>query len=82
MNATTSRKKIPAALPKIDYAFLDARILQVFTEAFGDFLIEASPIRPARAETGKSSGNSILNSVMLELSHKPYLSCDSKQKKN
>jgi hypothetical protein len=25
----------------------------VFTEAFGDFLIEASPIRPARAETPK-----------------------------
>ena len=28
----------------------------VFADAFGDFLIEASPIRPARAETGKSSG--------------------------
>jgi hypothetical protein len=27
----------------------------VFAEAFGDFLIEASPIRPARAETPKSS---------------------------
>lgn len=24
---------------------------QVFTEAFGDFLIEASPIRPAQAQT-------------------------------
>jgi hypothetical protein len=23
----------------------------VFTEAFGDFLIEASPIRPAQAQT-------------------------------
>jgi hypothetical protein len=29
----------------------------VFTEAFGDFLIEASPIRPARAQsTAKSAG--------------------------
>lgn len=26
---------------------------EVFTEAFGDFLIEASPIRPARAQTTK-----------------------------
>lgn len=29
---------------------------EVFTEAFGDFLIEASPIRPARAQTTKSTG--------------------------
>lgn len=28
----------------------------VFAEAFGDFLIEASPIRPARAETPKAAG--------------------------
>ena len=28
----------------------------VFAEAFGDFLIEASPIRPARAETPKTGG--------------------------
>lgn len=28
----------------------------VFAEAFGDFLIEASPIRPARAETPKTAG--------------------------
>jgi len=27
----------------------------VFTEAFGDFLIDASPIRPARAQTAKTS---------------------------
>lgn len=27
---------------------------EVFAEAFGDFLIEASPIRPARAQTSKS----------------------------
>jgi hypothetical protein len=27
---------------------------EVFTEAFGDFLIEASPIRPARAQTAAS----------------------------
>lgn len=27
----------------------------VFTEAFGDFLIDASPIRPARAQTAKAS---------------------------
>ncbi|WDA39951.1 hypothetical protein [Erythrobacter sp. BLCC-B19] len=27
---------------------------EVFAEAFGDFLIEASPIRPARAETPKT----------------------------
>jgi hypothetical protein len=29
---------------------------EVFTEAFGDFLIEASPIRPARAQSAKSAG--------------------------
>ncbi len=28
----------------------------VFAQAFGDFLIEASPIRPARAETPSASG--------------------------
>ena len=28
----------------------------VFAEAFGDFLIEASPIRPARAETPRTAG--------------------------
>jgi hypothetical protein len=28
----------------------------VFTEAFGEFLIEASPIRPARAETARRTG--------------------------
>jgi hypothetical protein len=31
----------------------------VFADAFGDFLIEASPIRPARAETGKSSAKAV-----------------------
>lgn len=29
---------------------------QVFTEAFGDFLIDASPIRPAQAQTVKAKG--------------------------
>jgi hypothetical protein len=29
---------------------------QVFTEAFGDFLIEASPIRPAQAQTVNAKG--------------------------
>jgi hypothetical protein len=29
---------------------------EVFTEAFGDFLIEASPIRPARAQTTTATG--------------------------
>lgn len=33
---------------------------EVFAEAFGDFLIEASPIRPARAETPKSGGAKVL----------------------
>jgi hypothetical protein len=28
---------------------------EVFTEAFGDFLIDASPIRPARAQSAKTS---------------------------
>jgi hypothetical protein len=28
---------------------------EVFTEAFGDFLIDASPIRPARAQTAKAT---------------------------
>jgi len=28
----------------------------VFADAFGDFLIEASPIRPARAETPARGG--------------------------
>lgn len=29
---------------------------EVFAQAFGDFLIEASPIRPARAQTPKAAG--------------------------
>ena len=32
----------------------------VFADAFGDFLIEASPIRPARAETPARSGKAAL----------------------
>lgn len=37
----------------------------VFTDAFGDFLIEASPIRAASAQTGSGAGNAVAAEVAL-----------------
>ena len=37
----------------------------VFTDAFGDFLIEASPIRAANAQTASGIGNAVAADVVL-----------------
>lgn len=38
----------------------------MFTEAFGDFLVEASPIRPARAENARTPGRNALSAERSE----------------
>jgi hypothetical protein len=38
----------------------------VFTEAFGDFLIEASPIRPARAQTARPGSGATTKPTVMQ----------------
>ena len=53
----------PVTLASVNAEDADAGV--VFTEAFGDFLIEASPIRPANAQTSLPDASQLAGEVAL-----------------